>query len=87
MNNATIVRRYKCARCWGPLVEKHIGGEWVVVCASDPSHEGHVTESFVERRRMMNRLEAAEVGSQYAELLELPRPALKAASQALYGEE
>jgi hypothetical protein len=87
MTNDYLARRYLCARCWGAIVEKFINGKWVVVCAADESHAGFVTRNFVESRRTMNRLEAAEVGSQYAEILHLQRPDLKAASRALYGNE
>lgn len=87
MTNDTIIRNYRCARCWGALVEKYLDGMFVVVCAADPAHEGKVTQGFVEHRRAINNLEAAEVGSIYAELLELPRRDLKAASQALYGDD
>ena len=87
MTNDHLTRNYLCARCWGAIVEKFVGGKWVVVCAADETHEGFVTQNFVAMRRTMNRLEAAEVGSQYAEILHLQRPNLKAASQALYGDE
>jgi hypothetical protein len=87
MTNETIIRRYLCARCWGALVERFIEGHWVVVCASDQAHEGRVTQTFVENRRVLDRLEAAEVGSRYASMLGLKRPDLKAASRALYGDE
>ena len=87
MTNDHLTRHYFCARCWGAIVEKHINGEWVVVCAADATHEGFVTQNFVARRRTMNRLEAAEVGSQFAKILHLPRPDPKAASKTLYGDE
>ena len=87
MTNDTIVRDYRCALCWGALVEKYITDKFVVVCAADETHEGHVTVSWVEHRRNTDKLEAAEVGSRYAELLQLKRLDLKAASQALYGDE
>lgn len=87
MTNDTIIRNYRCARCWGALVEKYLDDAFVVACAADHTHEGMVTQTFVEHRRAINNLEAAEVGSAYAELLELPRRDLKAASQALYGDE
>jgi hypothetical protein len=87
MTNDHLTRHYFCARCWGAIVEKNINGEWVAVCAADETHAGFVTQNFVNRRRIMNRLEAAEVGSQYAKILRLARPNLKAASQALYGDE
>jgi len=87
VTNEHITKNYLCSRCWGALVEKHVAGKWAVVCATDESHEGYVTQGFVTARRTMNRLEAAEVGSQYADILHLPRHNLKAASQALYGDE
>ena len=87
MTNDRLIREYKCAVCWGQLVEKYIDGKWLVICAKDPAHENYVTQTFVEYRKTVNRLEAAEVGSQYAELLQLKRPDLKAASQALYGDD
>ena len=87
MTSDHLIRHYFCARCWGVLVEKFISGKFTVVCAADETHGGYVTQNFVNTRRTMNRLEAAEVGSQYAEILHLQRPNLKAASQALYGDE
>lgn len=87
MTNDRITRDYRCARCWGGLVEKFIGGKFVVVCAADAEHEGIVTDTWVEYRRTLDRLESAEVGSQYAGMLGLSRPNLKAASQALYGDD
>jgi len=87
MTNGTVCRRYRCARCWGALVEKFVDGEFVVVCASDATHEGIVTQTFVESRRTLDRLEASEVGSRYAVILGLPKTDLKADSRALYGSE
>lgn len=87
MNNDKLTRDYRCARCWGALVEKFVNDKWVIVCARDGSHEGFVTQTFVDGRRKANRLEAAEVGIRYAQLLHLERPDLKAARRALYGEE
>ena len=87
MNADKLTRDYRCQQCWGALVQKHIDGKWVVVCAADASHTNYVTANFVNSRRTMNRLEAAEVGSQYAQVLHLPRPDLKAARQALYGDD
>ena len=85
---STLVNRYRCASCWGVLVERYREGRgWVVECAADPGHAGFVTQTFVESRRRLNILEAAEVGSRYAKILGLARPDLKAASRALYGDE
>lgn len=85
LNNKVLTRDYRCARCWGAIVELFIGGKFVVVCAADHEHEGYVTSTFVERRKKMNALEAAEVGSFYAEMLGLERPAN--ATTALYGDD
>ena len=88
MMRSTLVNRYRCASCWGVLVERYREGSgWVVECAADPGHAGFVTQTFVESRRRLNILEAAEVGSRYAKILGLARPDLKAASRALYGDE
>ena len=87
MNFDKLTRDYRCARCWGALVLKYFDGKWQVVCAADSTHLGYVTANWVDYRRTMDNLEAAEVGSRYAKLLELPRPDLKAASRALYGDD
>ena len=90
MNADKLTRDYRCAACWGALVLKYFEGErepWRVVCAKDASHAGFVTAHFVNMRRLLNTLEAAEVGSAFAAILHLPRPDLKAARRALYGEE
>lgn len=87
MNGDKLTSDYRCAVCWGALVLKYIGGAWKVVCAKDTAHENYVTATWVDHRRKLNGLEAAEVGSMYAKLLQLPRPDLKAARRALYGDE
>lgn len=87
MNADKLTRDYRCSRCWSALVLKHIDDQWQVVCAHDPTHRNYVTAHFVNTRRTLDMLEAAEVGSRYAVLLNLVRPNLNAASQALYGDD
>ena len=87
MNFDKLTRDYRCARCWGALVLKHLEGEWRVVCAADWTHPGYVTAAWVDHRRKLDNLEASEVGSRFAEILSLKRPDLKAASRALYGDD
>lgn len=85
----TLVNHYRCAACWGLLVERYREGQgWVVECANaGPEHAGFVTASFVAYRRAASHLEAAEVGSVYASVLGLKRHDLSAASQSLYGSD
>lgn len=90
MNDDVLTRDYRCARCWGALVLKYFEEQkehWQVVCAKDSTHGGYVTAHFVNSRRLLDALEAAEVGSAFAKILNLQRPDLKAASRALYGSD
>ena len=83
-----LVEHYRCANCWGMLVERCGHDGWRIECANaGQDHFGFVTASFVAYRRAVSHLEAAEVGTVYAAVLGLKRPDMAAASRALYGSD
>ena len=87
MTNETIIRRYRCARCWGALVERFIEGRWIVVCAADPAHAGHVTQASVTAQETLDRLRGSEVMGFYSRMFGIQRPDREAGSKALYGDD
>jgi hypothetical protein len=89
LRHGNLVEHYRCASCWGLLVERYIEGQgWIVECASaGQEHAGFVTASFVNHRRAVSHLEAAEVSGIYAAALGLQRCSIADASQSLYGSD
>lgn len=65
MLNTAFVKRYRCATCWGALVEKVVEGAWCVVCPKACQPGGFVTAEHVETRRAAAGLEYAEVIANY----------------------
>ncbi len=89
LRDGNLVEYYRCANCWGLLVERYVEGQgWGVECAgAGQEHAGFVTASFVNYRRAVSILEAAEVGAVYASVLGLRRHNKEDASRALYGSD
>jgi ssDNA-binding Zn-finger/Zn-ribbon topoisomerase 1 len=65
LSNKRTTRTQVCKVCHGALVEKHIDGQDVVVCAADPTHEGFISQNQVLALERQQRLEAVEVLSNY----------------------
>jgi len=67
MTNDRLIRENLCTVCHGRLKEIWQAGAYVVVCATDPSHEGHVKPG--ERsspQQNAERLRSSEVLGFYA---------------------
>lgn len=63
--NPAFIRRYRCAQCWGGLVEKYLSGEWRVVCPKACQPGGFVTAATVYKNRARSSEEHAEVIKNY----------------------
>jgi len=63
------VKKRRCAVCYRPVVLKMVMGQWKVVCLRNCQPGGHVSEGWVDHRRMADMMEAAEVASNYPELV------------------
>ena len=86
LRNARLVREYRCAQCWGALVEKFVEGAYTVVCPKACTPGGYVTQSFVEQRKAEGAAERAEVAKNYPQFDDAPKVDRRAAREALYGE-
>jgi hypothetical protein len=87
MTNDRLIRENLCAVCHGRLKEIWQAGDYVVVCAADPMHEGHVSQASVIAQQNEERLRSSEVLGFYAQQFGLPRPDTKQGSRALYGDD
>jgi ssDNA-binding Zn-finger/Zn-ribbon topoisomerase 1 len=65
LEHKRIVRTQVCKVCHGALVEKRIDGQDVVVCAADPTHQGFISQAQAIAIERKQRLETAEVLSNY----------------------
>ena len=85
----TLIREYRCAQCYGPLVEACDAGEWRVVCPKRCEPGGFVTAAFVTRRLAESAAELEEVARNYPQLDKRPKqtPEQKRANRAaLWGD-
>jgi len=83
------VKKRRCAICWGPVVYRWVGDDWHVVCPKGCEPGGHVSEEYVEVAQAHDAYMAAEVASNYPELVENQpsKEELSKNRQALFGEE
>ena len=86
--NTTLVRSYRCARCWGRLIEKYANGLYSVQCAKNCGGECFLTEHYVMERKRVSAAEAAEVEANYPQLAgeRMSPDELKKARRSLFGE-
>ena len=66
--NAETVRTQCCAQCYGPLVERYVDGQFVVVCPKNCQPGGFVSKEFAERRKSESLGELYEVERLYPQL-------------------
>lgn len=88
--NTTLVQRYVCAQCWGPIVERYVNDVFVVACPNACEPGGFVTAEYAARRQSSNISEFYEVVDNYPQLD--PRQKLtpehkRELAAALHGEE
>jgi hypothetical protein len=84
-----FVRRRRCAQCWGPVVLKVDDEGWEIVCPKGCEPGGHVSDDYVESRKLQDKIDAAKVLENYPELNPVtpdPRNA-EQATQDLFGED
>lgn len=86
-SNARIIRENLCAVCHGRLKEIWQDGRFVVICATDPTHEGHVSQASVKAQETLDRLQASEVMQFYGKMFGQHRPDRAQGSRALYGDD
>lgn len=72
--NTTLVNRYMCAQCFGPLVERYLDDQFVVACPKACQPGGFVTAEYAARRESESLQEFYEVVDNYPALD--PRPKL-----------
>lgn len=90
LSSETLIRKYRCAQCFGVLVEVCDHGEWNVVCPKRCDPGGFVSLVFAERRIAESAAELEEVARNYPSLDTRPKqsPEQKCAIRAaLWGEE
>jgi len=63
--NKRIIRTQVCKVCQGPLVEKHVDGQLVVLCGQDATHEGFISEAQATHLQKLQSIQAAEVRANY----------------------
>jgi hypothetical protein len=92
MLNTALVRDYRCAQCWGVLVElwkdeRYVpriagsgepSGGYVVECPRHCQPGGFVTAAFAERRQAESAAELAKVAANYPALDPRPQPSAEA---------
>lgn len=71
--NTTLARDYVCAQCWGALVERHINGEFTIVCPRGCQPGGFVTAEYAARRRSNDLADFYEVVANYPQLDSRPK--------------
>lgn len=89
LHNRRLVKKYCCAQCFGPLVERFIDGEYRVICPKKCQPGGFVTQAWAAKQKAEGHAEASEVEKNYPELSEnkpLTADERKRMRAALYGE-
>lgn len=91
-SNATLLREYCCAQCWGGLVERPQAGtrDLLVACPKGCQPGGFVTLSWTAEQRAQSAADLEDVARAYPQFD--PRPKLSAEEKrkrlaALFGEE
>jgi hypothetical protein len=87
MTNDWVIREYLCGVCHGRLTEIWKDDGYLVVCAADPTHEGHVSQASVIVQETQDRLRASEVLGFYGQMFGVRQPARESGSRALYGDD
>jgi hypothetical protein len=65
LEHKRIVRTKVCKVCYGGLVEKRVDGQDVVVCATDPTHQGFISQAQAIAIKRKQRQQGHEVLMNY----------------------
>ena len=63
--NKRTVNKNLCKECLGPLIEKYLNGQEIVVCAANPTHVEFITEAKAANLRKLQQLQTHEVLQNY----------------------
>lgn len=81
LRNRRVVKKQVCKQCFGPLVEKYVDGEEIVVCAADSTHAEFVSEHRATNIRKLQQRQTHEVLQNYPQFK--PEPLQESAQESI----